>query len=82
MAASGTADAATATVAPLTPLAGYPDLMTAEQMAEVLDISRRNVYRLVERGELPFSVRVGRRVYFPKRLVIEFLRLAEGDDGR
>lgn len=68
--------------ATVVPLAGYPDLMTADQMAEVLDISRRNVYRLVERGELPFNVRVGRRVYFPKRLVIEFLRLAEGDDGR
>lgn len=58
------------------PLAGYPDLMTADHMAEILCESRRNIYRLVDRGALPF-VRVGRRVYFPKRLVIEALRLGE-----
>lgn len=59
------------------PLAGYPDLLTADHMAEILCESRRNVYRLVDRGALPF-VRVGRRVYFPKRLIIEALRLGEG----
>lgn len=59
------------------PLAGYPDLLTADHMAEILGESRRNVYRLADREELP-SVRVGRRIYFPKRLVIEALRLGEG----
>lgn len=60
------------------PLADYPDLLTVAHMAEILDATERNVYRLVDRGELPFHVRVGRRIYFPKRLVIEALRLGEG----
>lgn len=56
------------------PLAQYGDLLTVENMAEVLDVSDRTVYRLAEKDELP-SVKVGRRLYFPKHLVIEALCL-------
>lgn len=45
-----------------------------ENMAEVLDVSDRTVYRLVEKDELP-SVKVRRRLYFPKHLIIEALCL-------
>lgn len=41
----------------------YPPLMTVDQAAEYLQISRRQVYNLVARGELPI-VRVGQRVRF------------------
>lgn len=59
------------------PLAKYEnDLLTVDNMAEVLDTSSRTIYRLVEKGELP-HVKVGRRLYFPKRQVIEALRLGE-----
>ena len=59
------------------PLAKYEnDLLTVDNMAEVLDTSSRTIYRLVEKGELP-SVKVGRRLYFPKRMVIETLQLGE-----
>ena len=43
-------------------------------MAELLDISTRNVYRLVKDGTLP-HVRVGRRLYFPKGLIAKALLL-------
>lgn len=55
-------------------LAQYGDLLTVENMAEVLDVSARTVYRLAEKEELP-SMKVGRRLYFPKHLVIEALCL-------
>lgn len=59
------------------PLAKYEnDLLTVDNMAEVLDTSSRTIYRLVEKGELP-SVKVGRRLYFPKCQIIEALQLGE-----
>lgn len=59
------------------PLAKYEnDLLTVENMAEVLDTSTRTIYRLADSDELP-HVKVGRRLYFPKRQVIEALRLGE-----
>ena len=59
------------------PLAKYEnDLLTVDNMAEVLDTSSRTIYRLVEKGELPY-VKVGCRLYFPKCQVIEALQLGE-----
>ena len=69
---TGTRGAILTNMGLMAPLAGYPDLLTTDHMAEILDTSRRNVYRLADQGELP-NVRVGRRIYFPKRLVIEAL---------
>lgn len=57
-----------------TPLSQYGDLLTVDNMAEVLDVSTRTVCRLTDGGELP-SVKVGRRLYFPKHLLIEALCL-------
>lgn len=62
---------------PTKPLAKYEnDLLTVDNMAEVLDASKRTVYRLAENGDLPY-VKVGRRLYFPKSLLIEALQLGE-----
>ena len=38
-----------------------PKLLTVEEVAEVLRVSKMTVYRLAEKGELP-SVRVGRSI--------------------
>jgi excisionase family DNA binding protein len=54
-------------------------LLTVTQAAEFLNVSRRQVYLLVERRELP-TVRVGARI----RFIPEELRLAldrHGDEG-
>ncbi len=63
-----------AQMASFPPLSQYGDLLTVDNMAEVLDVSTRTIYRLAETDELP-SVKVGRRLYFPKRRLIEALRL-------
>ena len=56
------------------PLDRYSDLLNVEDMAEILQVSSRTIYRLIDREELP-SVKVGRRIYFPKRQVIDRLNL-------
>ncbi|MBO4353301.1 MAG: helix-turn-helix domain-containing protein, partial [Eggerthellaceae bacterium] len=47
---------------------------TVDDMAELLDTSTRTIYRLCDRDELPYR-KVGRRLYFPKKSVIETLQL-------
>ncbi|MBQ3268268.1 MAG: helix-turn-helix domain-containing protein [Atopobiaceae bacterium] len=56
------------------PLSKYGDLLTVDDMAELLDISTRTIYRLCDKDELPFR-KIGRRLYFPKHEMIEFLGL-------
>ncbi|WP_417118867.1 helix-turn-helix domain-containing protein [Olsenella phocaeensis] len=57
-------------------LANFGDLLTVDEMAAVLDSSKRTVYRLCDKDELPY-VKVGRRLYFPKHEVADKLRLVE-----
>ena len=60
------------------PLGRYGDPLTVENMSDVLQVSVRTIYRLCDKEELPF-VKVGRRLYFPKRKVIERLQLEATD---
>ena len=55
-------------------------LMTADELAGWLHCSRRAVYDRVYRGQLPGAIRVGRRLYFRREVVLAFLR--EGTEGR
>jgi len=55
-------------------------LMTADELAMWLHCTRRAVYDRVYRGQLPGSVRVGRRLYFMRETVLGFLR--EGSERR
>ncbi len=59
---------------PCEPLAKYSDLLTVDDMAEVLDASTRTIYRMADKDELP-HVKVGRRLYFPKNRLMGFLCL-------
>lgn len=43
----------------------FPALLTIEEVAEFLRVSKTSVYRLVERRELPFC-RVGRTLRFTR----------------
>ena len=43
-----------------------PSLLTIEEVAEFLRVSKTSVYRLVERRELPFH-RVGRTLRFTRK---------------
>lgn len=58
------------------PLSKYGDLLTVDDMAELLDTSTRTIYRLCDKDELPYR-KIGRRLYFPKHEMIEFLGLEE-----
>ncbi len=51
-----------------------PDLLTAHQLAEYLQLSKRTIYRLVDRNQIP-AVRVGGQWRFPKSAVDYWLDL-------
>lgn len=55
-------------------LGAYSDLLTVEDVAEVLHVSTRTIYRFVEEDELPY-LRVGHRLYFPKQRLAQKLCL-------
>lgn len=55
----------------------YPDVVTVEQMCEMLGgISTKTGYRLLKSGTIK-SVVVGRRYRIPKLYIFEYLELVE-----
>ena len=52
--------------------AGFPRLMTVNEVATALRVSRATVYRLVSSGALP-GTRVGRSVRVTRQAVDEFI---------
>lgn len=50
----------------------YPDLLTVEDMARILRVHKNTVYVQLQRGELP-SVKIGRRIYVPKKWLLDSL---------
>jgi excisionase family DNA binding protein len=48
------------------------DLMTVDELAEYLGITRDTVYRKVKAGEIP-SIRIGRLLRFPKKTIENWL---------
>ncbi|MBK8262568.1 MAG: helix-turn-helix domain-containing protein [Nannocystis sp.] len=54
--------------------------MTPDELAELLRCSRRTVYDRVDKGELPGSLRIGRRLYFMREIVLG--SLLEGTERR
>lgn len=51
---------------------GYPDVVTVEQLCQMLNIGRNSAYALVREGKIR-SIRVGRSYRIPKRNVITYL---------
>jgi PTS system nitrogen regulatory IIA component len=54
-----------------------PDLLTAKQVAEYLQLSQRSIYRLLERGELP-ATKIGGQWRFRKTAIDEWIDLHMG----
>jgi excisionase family DNA binding protein len=50
-----------------------PFLLTVDETAALLRTSRKAIYSMVERGQLPGVTRVGRRVLFRSRDLLDFL---------
>ncbi len=56
----------------LSKFAKYPPALTADQVAEILQIPPKTVYDLGARGKIP-RVKLGRTVRFPLSGIIEIL---------
>lgn len=50
-----------------------PFLLTADETADLLRTSRRGVYAMVERGQLPGVTRIGRRVLIRSAVLLDFI---------
>ena len=53
---------------------GLPCLHTTDEVAEALRTTRKAVYAMVERGQIPGVVRIGRRVLFQQQALVDWLR--------
>ena len=51
-----------------------PVLLTPTEVAELLRTSRKAIYTMVERGQLPGIVRIGRRVLVREDALLDWLR--------
>ncbi len=56
----------------MTAVGELPSVLTADEVAAMLRISRWQAYELAKSGRLP-SLRLGRAVRFPRRAVLELL---------
>jgi excisionase family DNA binding protein len=50
-----------------------PTLLTPSEVAELLRTSKAAVYAMVERGQLPGVVRIGRRVLVHQEALVDWL---------
>lgn len=58
----------------------YPDVVTVEQVCEMLGgTTRQSVYRLIRKGALK-SIQIGKRYLVPKLRVMEYLHIIEATD--
>lgn len=53
-------------------LDGYSDLLTIQELREVLNIGRNTVYDLLSRGDIQ-AFRIGRNWKIPKESVIHYI---------
>lgn len=49
----------------------YPDVVSVEQLCEMLHIGKNMAYQLLQRGDIR-AVRVGRKYRVPKTCVVEY----------
>lgn len=50
-----------------------PDLLTPDEVAALLRTTRKAVYAMIARGQLPGIVRLGRRVLFDRHELLQWL---------
>lgn len=53
---------------------GLPTFLTSAEVAALLRTSKKAVYAMVERRQLPGVVRLGRRVLFRQSTLVDWLR--------
>jgi excisionase family DNA binding protein len=55
-------------------MTGMPVLLTPSEVAELLRTSRKAIYTMIERAQLPGIVRIGRRVLLREDALLNWLR--------
>lgn len=50
-------------------------VFTAQELAELFGVSVKTIYRNSRQGQLP-TIKLGRRIFFPKKAVFEWLKTA------
>jgi len=55
---------------------GYPDILDVKQVGELLNISTKTVYRLLNNGTLD-SLKVGRAYKIPKLYVLQYIKVLD-----
>ena len=56
-------------------LRDYPDVLTVEQLAEILGIGQNAAYQLVHSGAIGYK-RIGKNIRIPKVCVVDYLNSA------
>jgi len=51
-----------------------PYLLTGDDVAALLRTTRKAIYTMVERGQLPGVIRIGRRIRFHRADLLDWLR--------
>jgi excisionase family DNA binding protein len=54
-------------------MTGLPVLLTADETADVLRTSRKAIYVMAERGQLPGVTRIGRRLLVRRDALVDWL---------
>ena len=54
-------------------LESYSDILTVEETENILKISKKSVYKLIEKGEI-YARKVGRVYRIPKQSVCDLIR--------
>ncbi len=62
-------------------LRDYPDVMSITQMCEVLGVSTKTGYKLLQSGEVK-SIKVGRAYRIPKAHLLTYLAIGEKPEDR
>lgn len=55
---------------------GYPDILSVQQVSEILSVSNKTVYRLLNEGALD-SLKVGRAYKIPKLYVLQYIKVLD-----
>ena len=50
-----------------------PELLTPDEVADLLRTTRSAVYAMAERGQLPGQTRIGRRLLFRRDALVDWL---------
>lgn len=49
------------------------EVFTAEELAKIFGVTRKTIYQNAKQGNIP-TIRLGRRLFFPKRAVFQWLK--------